>query len=193
MIKKRDNNTPALDMMFMVALTFLLLVIMMVPFLNPVAKRGVIDPPIVMMVEAWWPSESEHDVDLYVRGPDGSVIYYANKNNGYINLKRDDLGKSTDKFVIDGKVTYINRNYEVATMSALPDGWYTVNSHLFTGVAETVTIRVTNTANFDIVYEGTFDLTSRQEKTFISFLVKDGRVVELDQQVEHRMRSRIAQ
>lgn len=188
MIKKRDNNTPALDMMFMVALTFLLLVIMMVPFLNPIAKTGVIDPPIAMMVEAQWPSENDTDVDLYVKGPDGGIIYYGNKANGYITLKKDDLGSSTDKVVIDGVTVSIPRNYEITTLTALPDGWYTVNIHLFGGAAESVTVRVTNIGIYDIVYEGSFDLVLRQEKTFISFLVKDGKVIELDQQVEHKLR-----
>lgn len=188
MIKKRDNNTPALDMMFMVALTFLLLVIMMVPFLNPIAKTGVVDPPIAMMVEAQWPVDNDTDVDLYVKGPDGRPVYYANKSNGYITLKKDDLGSSTDKIVIDGVTVSIPRNYEITTLTALPDGWYTINAHLFSGKAEVVTIRVTNIGNYSIVYEGTFDLTLRQEKTFISFLIKGGKVIELDQQVEHKMR-----
>jgi len=190
MIRKRDNNTPALDMMFMVALTFLLLVIMMVPFLNPISKNGVIDPPIAMMVEAQWPTENDTDVDLYVKGPDNRVIYYANKSNGFITLKKDDLGSATDKIVIDGTTVAIPRNYEITTMTALPDGWYSVNAHLFSGEEETVTIRITNIGSYSIVYEGTFDIVLRQEKTFISFLVKDGEVIELDQQVQHKMRSK---
>ncbi len=188
MIKKRDNNTPALDMMFMVALAFLLLIFMMIPFLNPITKNGTIDPPIAMMIEATWDVENDTDVDLYVKGPDGRVVYYANKSNGYITLKKDDLGHSTDKIVIDGQTVTIPRNYEITTLTALPDGWYTVNAHLFAGKAETATIRVTNILSFDVIFEGSFDLTLRQEKTFISFLIKDGKVIELDQQVEHKLR-----
>jgi len=187
-IIKRDNNAVALDMTFILTMSFLFLVAVMIAFLNPITKNGVIDPPISMMVEAQWPSERDTDVDLYVRGPDGKVIYYANKSNGYITLKKDDLGKSTDKVVIDGVAVALPRNYEITTLTALPDGWYTVNAHLFTGPDETVTIRVTNILNYRIVYEGTFDLGRREEKTFIRFLVKDGRVVERDQQVEVKLR-----
>ncbi len=191
MIHKRDNNTPALDMMFMVALTFLLLVIMMVPFLNPIAKTGVVDPPVSLMVEATWPVDSDTDVDLYVKGPDGNVVYYGHKSNGYVTLKKDDLGFSTDKMVIDGEIMTIPRNYEITTLTTLPDGWYIVNVHLFKGIGEeqeTATIRITNILEYDIVFEGSVSITKRQEITVVSFRVVDGRVVELDQEVQHKLR-----
>lgn len=188
MIKKRDNNTPALDMMFMVALAFLLLIFMMIPFLNPITKDGVVDPPVLLLIEADWDVESDTDVDLYVKGPDGSVIYYANKDNGYITLKKDDLGSSSDEVIIDGVVVRIPRNYEVTTLTALPDGWYTVNVHLFTGKAETVNVKVTNIQDYGIVFEGEVTIVSRQEATLINFLVEDGKIIELDQEVEHKLR-----
>ena len=190
MIRRRNIGPSFTDLLFIVSMGFMLLVFMMVPFLNPIAKTGKIDPPIAMMIEAIWNVEKDTDIDLYVKGPDGAIVYYGNKSNGYITLKKDDLGHSTDKVVIDGRTVTIPRNYEITTLTALPDGWYTINAHLFTGKEETATVRVTDIMQFRVVYEGSFTIRARQEKTFISFRVKDGKVVELDQQVEHKLRRR---
>ena len=192
MIKRRNIGPSFTDMLFIVCFGFMLLAFIMVPFLNPIAKNGTIDPPIAMMIEAQWSAEKDTDVDLYVKGPDKHTVYYGNKSNGYVTLKKDDLGHSTDKMIIDGVTVSIPRNYEITTLNALPDGWYTVNAHLFAGKEETVTIRVTNIMNYEIVYEGSFQIWHRQEKTFISFLVKDGKVIELDQQVQHKLRRGVA-
>jgi hypothetical protein len=191
MIKKRDNNTPALDMMFMVALSFLLLIFMMVPFLNPITKDGTIEPRDLLWVEAEWPVEDDVDVDLYVKGPDGVIVYYNNKTNGYITLKKDDLGRATEKTFIDGQWVEMPRNYEVISLSDLPDGWYVVNIHIFSsqqGLIQEVSVKVTDTKDASTVYIGTEHIASRNELTFISFRVEDGEIVELDQEVQHKLR-----
>jgi len=188
MIQRRNIGPAFTDLLFLLTMGFAFLIYIMIYWLNPIAKEGTIDPPVVMLIEADWNVENDTDVDLYVRGPDGIVIYFANKDNGYITLKKDDLGRVSDKMLIDGVVVNIPRNYEVTTLTTLPDGWYTVNLHLFSGTAENVTVKVTNVQHYSIVFEGDTHLGKREETTVVSFLVEDGRVIELDQQVQHKLR-----
>lgn len=192
MIKKRDNNTPALDMMFMVALGFLLIIFLMVPFLNPITKQGAVDPPVKLVVSMEWNEENDTDVDLYLMGPDGIKIYYANKNNGHINLKRDDRGISTEGFTIDGVFHPLLLNYESATITQLMDGWYVINVHLFNtpdkGAPESATIKVLDVEKAQFIFEDTVEVSYKQEVTVLSFKVVDGEIVEMDQDVQHKMR-----
>lgn len=190
MIQRRNTGPSFIDLLFIISLGFLLLLFIMLPFLNPIAKDGTIDPPIMMMIEATWDDDSAEDIDLHVLGPTGNTVGYLNKNNGYITLKKDDLGTANDFYFVDGKRITVQRNYEVTSLTALPDGWYTVNVHYFSSgkEPEEVTVRVTNLAHFNVAIDTSVTITSRQEVTVVMFLVKDNKVVELDQQVQRKIR-----
>lgn len=190
MIQRRNTGPSFIDLLFIISLGFLLLLFIMLPFLNPIAKDGTIDPPVALMIEMRWDDKADSDIDLWVLGPDGAAVGYFKKSNGYITLKRDDLGKVNDMFTVDGKRVTVERNYEITTATQLPDGWYTVNIHYFGGSSkpEEVNIKITNLLHFGIAFEGTATVSLRQEVTVVSFKVVDGRVVELDQEVQRKVR-----
>lgn len=190
MIQRRNTGPSFIDLLFIISLGFLLLLFIMLPFLNPIAKDGTIDPPVALIIEMRWDDDAQADLDLWVLGPDGNPVGYFKKSNGYITLKRDDLGKVNDTYVIDGKRVTVSRNYEVTTATQLPDGWYTVNVHYFGGSArpEKVNVKITNLWHFKIEFEGDTTVSLRQEVTLVSFKVQDGRVVELDQEVQKKVR-----
>lgn len=191
MIQRRNVGPSFIDLLFIISLGFLLLLFVMLPFLNPIAKQGTIDPPVQLMVEMRWDDESKADIDLWIVGPTGRSVGYMYKSNGYLTLKRDDLGQINDRYTINGEDVVVKRNYEVATATVMPDGWYTINIHYFGGdtLPTEVFVKVTNLAHFKVAYDGSATITLRQEHTLVSFRVEDGYIVELDTTVQRKLRA----
>lgn len=186
MIKRRNVGPSFVDLLFIISLGFLLLLFVMLPFLNPISKDGVIEPPVQMIVEMTWDDESLSDMDLYMMGPNGVIVYYSNQDGGYMSLERDDLGMRNDTYKINGETRTVVRNYEIITLTDLPDGEYVVNVHHFsshTG-SELTNIRVTNIADFKVEYEGDVLVTPREEVTALTFLVVEGKVTSLRTDVQ---------
>lgn len=192
-MRRYSSNLSFVDKLFNINLLYLIMFGIAFMLINPIAKKGTIDPPVMMMIEMQWDGESANDVDLYVKGPDGTVTFYAFKQNGYMTLKRDDLGLNNDTFTVNGETVEVYRNYEILTFTALPDGDYVVNAHHFSNRypqrIENVNVKVTNLAHFDIVYDGNVELAPRQQKTVITFKVKDNKVVELRDDITVNLRT----
>ena len=89
-MRKYSSNLAFVDLLFNLLVGFTCLFVIAFLLINPIAKSGVVDPPIVLMIEMTWEDTSDTDIDLYLRGPDGAIIYYASRDNGYATLKRDD-------------------------------------------------------------------------------------------------------
>ena len=193
MIKRRETSTSFVDLLFIISLGFLLLLFIILPFLNPITKQGTVDPPVHMMIEMTWDNESDRDIDLHTQGPVELPVNYIYKDNGYMTLKKDDLGTRNDSYAVNGQTVVVKQNYEITTLSALPDGWYAVNVHYYSSLGDPleVCIRVTNLARFAVAFEGCVMITPRQEKTVISFKVVDNKVVELDATTQRTLRREI--
>lgn len=193
MIKRRETSTSFVDLLFIIALGFLLLLFIILPFLNPITKQGTVDPPVHMMIEMTWDNESDRDIDLHTQGPAELPVNYIYKDNGYMTLKKDDLGTRNDSYAVNGQTVVVKQNYEITTLSALPDGWYAVNVHYYSSLGDPleVCIRVTNLARFAVAFEGCVMITPRQERTVISFKVVDNKVVELDATTQRTLRREI--
>ena len=71
------------------------------------------------------------DIDLWVKSPDGKTVSFVKKENGIMNLEKDDLGVANDSTVDEygqRKVIYINR--EVITIRGILAGQYQV-AHMY--------------------------------------------------------------
>ena len=192
-MRKYSSNLAFVDLLFNLLVGFTSLFVISFLLINPIAKKGVVDPPIRFMIELKWADESPNDIDLYIKGPTGSIIYYANRENGYITLKRDDLGLDNDIFEVNGKLTKVLRNYEVTTMSTLPDGDYVINVHFFAKRKngpdfEPVEVRVTSLQPYIVIHDSTISLESDQERTILTFTVKDGRISEKRDDIQVKLR-----
>ena len=89
-----------------------------------------IDLDSYVMIVATWPESYSDDVDLYVRGPDGSVVFFRNKDTEYMHIDRDDLGAlgdGTPEEFSDRVLT----NREIVTVRKKVVGEYVVNAHLY--------------------------------------------------------------
>ena len=191
-MRKYSSNLAFVDLLFNLLVGFTSLFVIAFLLINPIAKNGTVDPPIRFMVEMTWDDASTTDIDLYMKGPDGKTVFYMSKDNGYITLKRDDIGVQSDTYVVNGKTVTTKRNYEIITTTALPDGDYVVNIHFYskrsTEAEEDVSIRITNLQPYIVVYEGSTLLRLRQEKTVLAFRVEDGKIVDKRSDIQVKLR-----
>jgi uncharacterized protein YfaP (DUF2135 family) len=189
-MRKYSSNLAFVDLLFNLLVGFTCLFVIAFLLINPIAKRGTVDPPVKLMVEMTWDDESQVDIDLYVKGPGGRTVFYLTKENGYITLKRDDLGIRNDKYIINGQEVEVRRNYEITTLTALPDGDYVINIHYFhvRGGPEEVNVRVTNLERFGVVFDGKVTVNPRQEHTMVVFQVKDGVITNVRTDVKIKLR-----
>ena len=107
------------------ALTFFFVLAVM--FMNPQAKKGIIDPKAEYIITLNWTDNSPDDIDLWVEDPKGSIIWFRNREAGLVHLDRDDRGMLNDTLEIDGKSLTNPLNQEVVTIRGIVPGEYVVN------------------------------------------------------------------
>jgi hypothetical protein len=124
------------DVVMLALAGFVVLVIMLLPHLNPPGARTADDmaPPGNVIVETRWPDAIDADVDLWVQAPGDVPVGYSNKGGAVFNLLRDDLGQRAD-------VTGLN--YETSYSRGILPGEYTVNLHLYRNPSRTYPVPVT--------------------------------------------------
>ncbi|MCG8007047.1 MAG: hypothetical protein N0C81_05265 [Candidatus Thiodiazotropha lotti] len=122
---------PFTDLLFnaLLAFTFLFLVALM--FLNPPAKTGTINPKADFIITVSWPDNNPDDIDTWVEGPAGQLVWFKQPQAGLLHLDRDDRGLANDSLVVDGKAVVNPLNQEVVTLRGRPPGEYVVNVHYY--------------------------------------------------------------
>ena len=123
-----ENELDTADTVFrdmtMLALSgFVIIVLLLLPWLNIVAQdEATKEPAGSVIVEVLWPDDRDVDVDLWVKSPDDAAVGFSNMAGYYFNLLRDDLGVYKDPTPI---------NYEVAYSRGINPGEHIVNLHLY--------------------------------------------------------------
>jgi hypothetical protein len=189
-MKKYSSELAFVDLLFNLLVGFVSLLLLAFLFINPIAKEGKIDPVAKLLVVITWPDKSSADIDMWVRGPDRTVVSYSGKDKGYMILERDDLGVSNDTIKVDGETVHIQRNIESLSITKLLKGEFVINvmnySYKFTeyrGYTEAekypipVDIKVYQMNPFKILFVRRITLEYRQEKTVVSFEVLDNGVI----------------
>jgi hypothetical protein len=130
------SDTVFRDVVMLALAGFVMLVVMLLPHLNPPGARTADDmtPPGNVIVEVRWPDEIDADVDLWVQAPGDVAVGYSNKGGAAFNLLRDDLGRRVD-------VTGLN--YETSYSRGVLPGEYTVNLHLYRNPSKVYPVPVT--------------------------------------------------
>lgn len=181
-MRKYSNNWVFIDLLFNLLVGFTSLFVLAFMLINPISKEASIDPPVVLTVEMSWNDKSDRDIDLYVRGPNGSIVYFGNKDGSYMYLDRDDLGTNNDTYTLNGEEVVVQRNFEMVTVSQLVPGEYVINVHYFSskGGSEIVDVRTTNISPYKIVSDRSVEILPREEKTIVSFYVEtDGTITDV--------------
>ena len=130
--QKFKSGTAFQDMLFLMLSGVTVLWVLSFILINPVAKVNDIESPAQFMITMDWDNTSEDDIDMWLRTPDGSIVYFANKDAGGANLERDDLGKANDCITNSNfEETCILINREVIMLRGLQEGEYQLKFHVF--------------------------------------------------------------
>lgn len=122
-----DDGTVFRDLIMLALLGFVVVVVLLLPHLNPPAKAvASVEPPGNVVIEIRWPDPIDADVDLWVQAPGDVPVGYSNKGGRVFNLLRDDLGHRDKADTL---------NYEVAYSRGMPAGEYAVNLHFYSSRA----------------------------------------------------------
>lgn len=100
---------------------FLVALVMMAPPPNPASAIRTQGEYAVVLT---WPKKCDADLDLYVRQPDGEVVYFNHMNGSTVHLEHDDIPANGLGYQGQG-------NYERAVLRGLDPGEYVVNVHSY--------------------------------------------------------------
>jgi hypothetical protein len=166
------------------ALTFFF--ILAVIFMNPLAKKGIIDPKAEYIITMQWPDNNPNDIDLWVEEPDGNLVWYQNKEAGLIHLDRDDRGNINDTLTINGQTIQNPLNQEVVTIRGTVVGEYVVNAFYYGSEDNKpvdVSVRVDKVnPQLEVIFYGTLRLQKPgDEQTAVRFTIgQDGAVANIN-------------
>ncbi len=173
---------PFTDLLFNALLGFTFLFLIAIMHMNPIAKKGIIDPKAEYIITVTWADNDPNDIDTWVEDPQGNIIWFNNKEAGLVHLDRDDRGLLNDTIVIDGRKTQNPLNQELVTIRGVVPGEYVVNLHYYASetnkpVDVSVKLSKVNPA-LEIVYYGSERLQAAgDETTALRFLMSaDGRI-----------------
>ena len=161
--------------------------------INPEAKQGKIDTKAEFIITSSWPDNHPDDIDLYVEDPLGNIVWYHQREAGFLVLDRDDRGGANDFIMVAGKKVLSPIRQETVSIRGIIAGEYTVNlNHYLATAREPVPIAVkVEKVNpiVEVIFYDTIILDhTGHERTALRFrLGEDGSVVD----VNHREKSLI--
>ena len=129
--RERLDIDPFTDLLFNALLTFTFLFLIALLLMNPTAKTGIINPKAEFMITVSWPDHSPDDIDTWVEGPKGQMIWFKRPQEGLMHLDRDDRGRVNDMQLIDGKEIVNPLNQEIVSIRGRPAGEFIVNIHYY--------------------------------------------------------------
>ena len=176
------------------ALTFFF--ILAVIFMNPVAKKGIIDPKAEYIITVQWPDNNPDDIDTWVEEPDGNLVWFQSKEAGLIHLDRDDRGNVNDTLTINGQVIQNPLNQEVVTIRGTVVGEYVVNIFYYGSEDNQpvdVNVRVDKVnPQLEVIYYGTLRLNKvGDEKTAVRFTIGENGKLQNINRIEKSLTNRI--
>lgn len=181
----RSEGMPAsyLDMAFAVIFVFLAVILISTPEKPKKANDPAIMPKAEFIVELSWSDGSQDDLDLYVRTPDGKIVFFANRQTPIAFLDVDNVGRNNSVTLPDGTTQEVKSRVETITIRAIVPGTYTVNVHAYRKSSDPsfidhAKVKITKLNPYSVVTETTADFdTQAQERTLANFVVEpDGSV-----------------
>jgi len=185
---------PFYDMLFNMLIAFVFCFIVALLAMNPKAlKAGDVPAKAEFIITLSWPDFDPNDIDTWVQGPAGDVVWFRNREAGLMHLDRDDRGLSNDTIVVNGQKVVNPLNQEVVSIRGIAAGEYVVNAHYYeskevdasnprTGAPVEVTVSVVKVnPRAEVVYYGQRTLAKRgDEATMVRFVVtSDGGVTDI--------------
>ena len=126
-----------------------------------------------LMIIATWPGNHGDDIDLYVKDPQGDVVFFKKKNNSIMHLDRDDLGNIGDYRGLGDEELISNR--ETVTIRTKYPGEFIINLHAYSKVPDVptpVNLKIYQISNNKVLVDELILLDfAGEEKTACRFTV----------------------
>jgi len=116
----------------LLVLAFLGLMLMSVDSNKKYETEGYM-PPVFAMIVVTWPNDTDADVDIHVRCPNGDNLNYIRKEACFANLERDARGVASDWSMINNERVVVVNNREVVAFRTPVPGEWAVNVHWYNG------------------------------------------------------------
>jgi hypothetical protein len=161
--------------------------------INPEAKSGKIDTKAEFIITMQWPDNHPDDIDLYAEDPLGNIVWYHEREAGFMVLDRDDRGGINNTVTVNGRKVTSPIRQETISIRGIVAGEYTVNVDHYlatTGAPVPVTVKIEKiNPTVEVVSYDTLTLDhTGQELTAVRFRVaEDGSVSDIN----HREKSLI--
>ncbi len=127
-ISRDPEVDPFYDMLFNMLIAFVFCFIIALLAMNPKAlKAGDIPAKAEYIITLSWPDFDPNDLDAWVQGPYGDVVWFRSREGGLMHLDRDDRGASNDTIEVNGRKVVNPLNQEVVTLRGIAPGEYIVN------------------------------------------------------------------
>jgi hypothetical protein len=192
-----NNDSPEFDvftdLLFNSLVAFAFLFFVAFALIHPEAETGRIDTDVQILITVDWPDGNPDDIDTYVEGPAGNIVWYNQPEADLMHLDRDDRGMFRDVILMNGREIENPLNQEIVSVRGLLDGEYVVNVMRFlanTTDPVTVSVRVQKmNPTVSVIYYGNAVLKAQgDEHTMVRFTM-DGNEV---RDVNDRPKSLIA-
>lgn len=192
-----DDGTfvPFTDILFNALLGFTVMLFIAFSLIRPEAKAGDIETKAEMIITVTWPDYHPDDIDTYVEGPDGKIVWYHRREAGLLHLDRDDRGMVLDEVTVGDETVLIALNQETVTLRGFLSGEYVVNVFRYTDVDPApvpVSVKVEKiNPHSQVVYYGTVDLAAKNDEvTAVRFTMDaKGNVTDLNQRQKPLVRT----
>jgi len=161
--------------------------------INPEAKEGKIESKAEFIINMTWPDDHPDDIDLYTEDPLGNIVWYHQREAGFMVLDRDDRGGLNNSITVNGRKILSPIRQETTSIRGIVAGEYTVNVNYYLAtttapVPVSVKIEKVNPAVEVIFYDTIMLDHMGQEKTAARFkIAENGNVID----VNHRYKSLI--
>lgn len=142
---EHDNNTEVAVTNFALTLAKVLLVfaVIIIALISPPRTEDGVPKKAEFIITIDWPGDyNRSDVDIWIKTPDDGILFFKNKQVGFLTLERDDTGGGSDTILTDSGSTTININEETVTMRGIQPGEYIINVHLYKSIPEQLPVEV---------------------------------------------------
>ena len=131
-ITREPEVDPFYDMLFNLLIAFVFCFIVALLAMNPKAlKAGDIPAKAEFIITLSWPDWNPNDIDAWVQGPTGDMVWFRSREAALMHLDRDDRGLSNDTIEVNGKKIVNPLNQEVVTIRGIAPGEYVVNANYY--------------------------------------------------------------
>lgn len=189
---KSEEQDVFTDLLFNALLGFAFMFAIAFMLINSSEETGNIRSNAEILISVQWPDEHPDDVDAIVEDPQGSLVWYHNRDSGLMHLDRDDRGNLADNLNTNGEVVSNPINQETITVRGLQSGEYIINLlHYKSNFKEPlpVTVKVEKlNPSVELVYYGEHFLNGvGDEMTALRFYVDNQKNISNLNQIPKRL------